>query len=321
LFFVDLIGRTYSNHSELPSGFYFYFLRFDDGYQSELNRMVVTENGTVNVKLISGALQENGRLKSGSSDMVDPDRFVAVIIKDGYVTEQDTISIDAAVITRNYQLSLASKPTADFSFSGDMIVGKPVLFNAASSYGANGENLVYSWDFGNGKRGQSSAIPHVYLAAGDYLVTLSVTGDYGASQSVSKAITIGQDIVPVSYTGTVTGYITDENMVDIPGATVSLIEGDEAGVSDVSGMVTLSNLPVGTTIHLKITKTGYVNQVVRITIPDDTEEGLFFTTMNKRSAIINLLNAEFGGTVCGEDGALLTLPFDGLLKPDGSVAT
>jgi hypothetical protein len=321
LLFIDLFGRTYSNHSELSSGIYFYCIRFDDGNHSELNRMVVTENGMVDIKLVPVIRPGNSRFKSGTTIIEDPDQFIAAFIKDGYVTKQDTISIDASIITRNYQLTAADKPTANFTYSGDLLVGEPVVFNASASYGANGEDLTYTWDFGNGKKGQSSSIPHVYLATGDYLVALTVTGNFGASHSISKVITIGQDIVPSDFTGLIKGYISDENLVNVSGATVSLIEGDVSEVSDNSGIITLSDLPVGVPLHLKITKTGYVNQVVTINVPADTKEGLFFTTLNKRAATITLPNIEFGGTINGADGALLSLPFDGLLKPDGSVAT
>jgi hypothetical protein len=321
LYFADISGRIYSNNSELSPGIYFYYLRFNDGFQSELNRIVVSEKCFVKVALIASSGQDRSKLKSGASAPEDPAMFCVELVKDGYVTVYDTVPIDANSITRNYQLSEADKPTADFTYTGNMVVGKPVVFNAAASYGAHGEDLIYTWDFGNGKEGQSETIPHIYLAAGDYLVTLTVTGYWGASHSVSKALTIYEDITPSSYSGTVKGNITDENRTNVSGATVTLIEGDASGVSDNSGMVTLSGLPVGVPIHLIITKTGYVNQVVRITLAEDTKDGLFFTILRRRSPSINFTDVEYGGTVSGDDGASLTLPFDGLLRPDGSVAT
>ena len=169
LYFMDLRGRIFPNHSNLSGGIYYYFIRFDDGRQSELNKVVVTEDCKLGVRLIN-IQRENGGGRPILKAADSPDVFYVDCIKDGYITHRDTLAIDSVVIVREYQLLEAAAPTASFTFSGVLEVGNPVVFDASASSAANGEELVYSWDFGDGKRGQSSGIPHLYNVAGDYEV-------------------------------------------------------------------------------------------------------------------------------------------------------
>lgn len=64
-----------------------------------------------------------------------------------------------------------------------------VLFQAEAE-DPDGEIISYGWDFGDGQGGSGQAIDHVYLAQGVYVVTLSVTDNLGATQRVTKVITV-----------------------------------------------------------------------------------------------------------------------------------
>lgn len=64
-----------------------------------------------------------------------------------------------------------------------------VLFQADAE-DPDGEIISYGWDFGDGQGGSGQAIDHVYVAPGVYIVTLSVTDNLGATQRVTKVITV-----------------------------------------------------------------------------------------------------------------------------------
>ncbi len=319
LFFMDIPGKKYPNQTELPPGIYFYFLQFDDGNRSEYNKVVVSGKCHVSVNLNN--IYGDGRLKhSFLQQPYNYDLFYAEFIKDGYVTQRDTILVDNNYIEKEYKLSAADVPEAAFSFSGSLKVGEPVLFDGSASYGSNGEDVVYSWDFGDKKRGQSETIPHLYNSPGDYDVTLSVFGDYGARKSVTKTISISSGVVAEEYTGIVHGYLVDGSQEPLADVTLSLVEEPLESDTDNSGIFEMSGLPLGIPLHFKIKKDGYVTQIITVTIPADTKEAQFFTTLKERNPSINLPNAEFGGEIPGTDGASIILPIEALVKEDGSIA-
>ena len=321
LCFINVQGKSFANHSYLPSGIYFYVLKFEDGYQSAYNKLIVADAVTINIELINISGGEKSNLKTHpANNYADVGKFYALFIKDGYVSKTDTIIINSSVIERSYQLTAAGKPTASFEVTGEMSVGKIIAFDASASTSDGGEALVYAWNFGDGKRGQSVRIPHLFDVPGDYVVSLTVAGEYGATHSISKTITITEGLSTEDFTGTIKGFITDETMLEIPSVNVSLVEGEMSGTTDNSGMVEITSLPVGIPIHLKITKQAYVNQVIELVIPEDTKEAHFYSTLKYRNSAITLSRAEFGGEVIGEDGTSVRLPIEALLKEDGTRA-
>lgn len=322
IYFIDMQGKRYPNYSELSTGIYFYYLLFNNGVKSEYNKIIVSEVRTINIELINIHYSLWSKQKSATEKILDEENFFyAELIKDGYVTKRDTILIDSVVIERNYTLTDADKPMAAFSTSGIKQVGEVVMFDASASTSASGETLVYSWDFGDNKKGQSVGIPHLYNIPGDYTVKLTVTGNYGAKHSSSQTITIDPGPTAESNSGSLIGFINDEALFALPGATVSLVEGSAQGTTDTNGQIELTNLPVGIPIHLTVSKNGYVNQIVEITIPNETEEALFYSTLKVKGTISSLINAEFGGIIEGTEGTKVELPVEGLIKQDGSFAT
>jgi len=321
LLFMDIQGRVFRNHQTFSPGIYFYYLEFGDGYKSEARKIIVQEQMKVNVNLISesGVIKENERNHPSLKSIEADDIFYLYIQKDGFIPATDTIEVNAAEIIKSYSLADAPKPTAAFEISGEQMVGKPVVFNGSSSTGAENEALIYSWDFDNGKKGQSTVLPHVFNTPGNYDITLTVSGAYGASNSITKSITI--DALPGTFpsTGTVTGYISDLADQRLSGVVVTLVEASAIAQSGIDGMVTLTNVPVGKPVHLKLSKEGYANQTVEITLPTDTEEAHFYATLKPRNDAIRLRDTELGGNALGAEGATVNLPVAGLTKPDGSL--
>ncbi len=78
-------------------------------------------------------------------------------------------------------------PTADFTFVCDLL---ECTFTDASTDG-DGSIASYSWNFDDGSAAVTTADPvHTYAAAGTYDVTLTVTDNEGATDNVTKAVTV-----------------------------------------------------------------------------------------------------------------------------------
>ncbi|MEN8156470.1 MAG: PKD domain-containing protein [Bacteroidota bacterium] len=320
LYFIDAIGRLYRNHSRLTGGIYYYYLGFEDGNRSELNKIVVIEDAVVSVELVNSMTGHKSGRKYQSA-WEEQELFYVEIIQDGSVSIRDTVAIDSVVVERSYMMENAPIPTASFSYTGDLVAGEPVVFNASASSGANSEELSYHWDFDDSKKGGTARLSHLFTVPGNYNVTLTVSGDFGAKQSTTKSLTVNPGEVATAHNGIINGYITDENQSDLNDVMVSLVEGPGTGYSNAGGIVSLYNLPVGVPLHLKITKDGYVSQVIESAIPEETRESVFFTILKKRAPAMTLDNAEFGGELEGEDGTTLQLPVKPFVKPDGTEVT
>ncbi len=64
-----------------------------------------------------------------------------------------------------------------------------VAFNGTGSDDPDGTIASYAWTFGDGSTAAISTPSHTYAAAGDYQVTLTVTDDDGATDSVTQTVT------------------------------------------------------------------------------------------------------------------------------------
>ena len=75
--------------------------------------------------------------------------------------------------------------------------GSPILFNASASYDPDGDNLTYSWSFGDDTTDTGRHVHHAYLQEGTYCVALTVHDPLGAcDRSYVRAII--QDSQPIA---------------------------------------------------------------------------------------------------------------------------
>lgn len=87
-------------------------------------------------------------------------------------------------------------PAAAFtSTPSNPAAGRDVQFDASASTGGvdgevNGTITGWSWDFGDGATGDGATATHSFAEAGEYSVTLTVTNDYGKTNSVSQTVTV-----------------------------------------------------------------------------------------------------------------------------------
>lgn len=109
--------------------------------------------------------------------------YIGVINKES--SPQD-YTITALVVTQETN----EPPDADFSFSPSRPTTDDTVQFTDRSSDPDGEVVDWEWDFGDGSTNTRQNPSHLYSRAGTYTVELTVTDDDGATDSVSKSITV-----------------------------------------------------------------------------------------------------------------------------------
>lgn len=101
-------------------------------------------------------------------------------------------------VSHTVHVVAAPVPVAAFTYTpGAPVAGRVVQFDGSSSTGGvsndpsgdvTGAIVSYVWDFGDQGAGAGTASSHSFAATGDYVVTLTVTNDYGRQNSTSTAL-------------------------------------------------------------------------------------------------------------------------------------
>jgi vibriolysin len=142
-------------------------------------------------------------------------------------------------------------PTADFTYTTD---GLTVTFTDTST-DSDGTIVGWDWNFGDGNTSTVQNPSHTYAAGGTYTVTLTVTDNDGATDSISKDVTVSSGaeiyvyditqtakIAGKNYTSTAVVTIWDTNNAPVADATVSItwsgvVGGTDSGVTAADGTV------------------------------------------------------------------------------------
>ena len=97
----------------------------------------------------------------------------------------DSVSKTIGVGTSN------ESPSASFTTSpSTSAIDETVSFDASGSTDSDGSIERYEWDFGDGTTGTGRTVTHSFESTGDYTVSLTVTDDAGATDTVAKSITV-----------------------------------------------------------------------------------------------------------------------------------
>ncbi len=107
---------------------------------------------------------------------------VRVTVDDGKGTPCST-STAATIVKIN------NRPVAMLKPSDACCVGVESMFDASASSDADGDNLTYSWSFGDGGTATGPRASHVYNKAGNYRVIVTVDDGTGSPCGVSSAST------------------------------------------------------------------------------------------------------------------------------------
>ena len=86
-----------------------------------------------------------------------------------------------------------------------------ISFDGSDSYDPDGDNLTYTWDFGDGNTANGITVSHNYSEVGDYTVSLTVDDGNGGTNSASLDISVesipnqNQPPIAIIYASTLIG--------------------------------------------------------------------------------------------------------------------
>ena len=156
------------------------------------------------------------------------------------------------------------QPTAAFGAPATVTAGTPVVFDASASKASDGSALSYFWEFGGGRRGAGQSIAQIFDETGARQVALTVVDGQGRSARTAKTL----DVTPgPSPSGTVNalGRVHDLDGHPLQGVDVALGGGTPA-TTDSLGEVRLQ-LSAGAPANLRLSKSGFSDQVIRLSVP------------------------------------------------------
>ncbi len=184
----------------LPTPASFTSAAVTSGNARENFQFALTAIGTAPIQFSASALPPgltlNGTTISGIPTAAGSYAVQVMASNDaGGTSQQLTITIINTGDAGNVPPKIVSGPTASISAA---VVGNTVTFTAVAT-DANGDQLIYAWDFGDGSTGSGASVAHVYASSGAYVVTLNLS-DGAASVSSIMLIAVNDASVPAGST-------------------------------------------------------------------------------------------------------------------------
>ena len=102
------------------------------------------------------------------------------------------------------QITISNRPPVADAGPDQMVNVTLVSFNGTDSYDPDGEITLYRWNFGDTKTATGVNVTHNYTHDGEYVVTLNVTDNDGASDEDTCSVTVDTTapVTNVSLNGT-----------------------------------------------------------------------------------------------------------------------
>ena len=123
---------------------------------------------------------------------------VSVTVKDGFEAydgfEGSVAETTVTIVNRAPIAVLASSPY--------ITLNESITFDATTSHDADGDELSYEWDFGDGTVSTQAVIEHQYTQEGEYTVTLKVFDGEAYSEQVESTVVVNRmpEAVADAYT-------------------------------------------------------------------------------------------------------------------------
>lgn len=91
-------------------------------------------------------------------------------------------------------------PEADAGPDKSGKIGEKISFSGLGSKDPDNDNLIFTWDFGDGNKGSGAEVTHIYSSVGSYTVTLTVNDGKGGTDSDTAKVTISENEVKKDQT-------------------------------------------------------------------------------------------------------------------------
>jgi PKD repeat protein len=193
-------------------------------------------------------------------------------------------------------------------------VGEIAALDATGSSDGDGAILAWSWDFGDGARGEGASVQYAWAAPGVYPVTLSVTDDSATSSATATTqFEVTVSAAPVADAG-------PDQVVS-----VSDVSFDGGGSHDADGRITSYEWDFGDGATATGPVVGHAyarpgSYEVALVVRDDSGAPL---NVARDTAVVRINAApiaDAGPDLSGAPGEELVLDGSGSVDPDGAIA-
>lgn len=155
------------------------------------------------------------------------------------------------VKTKDVTVVANAKPTAAFTSSANFLA---LSFDGTGSADTDGTVDSYAWDFGDGGTASTASPNHTYAAAGTYTVKLTVTDSDGATDSVTKTVSVTTP-PPLAQDAFGRTVATGWGTADTGGAWTIAAGSSRFSVADGKGKVSMATAGSGYTALLNSVST------------------------------------------------------------------
>ncbi|MGN6445468.1 PKD domain-containing protein [Amnibacterium sp.] len=187
-------------------------------------------------------------------------------------------------VTKQVTVSAANQaPAASFTSS---VNGLGASFDASASKDSDGSIASYAWDFGDGsaiETDTTASTAHTYSKGGSYTVSLTVTDNQGATDTVKHAVTVAAPNQPptASFTSATSGLTVnvDGSGSSDPDGTVASYAWDFGDGHTATGATAAHTYAAGGTFTVQFTvtdnggATASVTRSVTVTAPSSSTLG------------------------------------------------
>ena len=144
----------------------------------------------------SGSIGEEGEELQYEWDLGDGTTLSGVSVTHNYenggnynvvLTVNDMQNTDCSTSMDSLYVTVNSKPSAILNAERIACIGDEISFDTSGTNDPDGDDLTYTWDFGDGTSGQGANVTHAYNLGGNYSVRLTVDDNKGGECSTDMA--------------------------------------------------------------------------------------------------------------------------------------